>query len=78
MAGEWFMNEEHLTFAHHLADAAGAAIMPFYRRRLAVENKGSADRFDPVTAADRAAESAMRSMISERYPTWRDRRGIWL
>ncbi len=68
MAGEWFMNEEHLTFAHHLADAAGAAIMPFYRRRLAVENKGSADRFDPVTAADRAAESAMRSMISERYP----------
>jgi myo-inositol-1(or 4)-monophosphatase len=34
---------------------------------LAVENK-LARGFDPVTAADRAAEDAMRSMIRQSFP----------
>ncbi len=62
------MSDELLAFAHRLADAAGTAIMPFYRTGLAVENKGSAEHFDPVTAADRAAETAMRELIARNYP----------
>lgn len=59
-------------FAHHLADLAGTAIMPLFRSRLDVQNKAAdADLrpFDPVTAADRAAETAMRAAIRAQYPT---------
>jgi myo-inositol-1(or 4)-monophosphatase len=55
-------------FADVLADAARAAILPFFRAPNNVEHKGG-DRFDPVTEADRAAESAMRALIEEHYPT---------
>jgi inositol-phosphate phosphatase/L-galactose 1-phosphate phosphatase/histidinol-phosphatase len=48
-----------------LADAAGAAIRPYFRQPLAVDDK--ADR-TPVTAADRAAEQAMRSLIEREFP----------
>ena len=44
-----------LAIAHKMADAAGAAILPFFRTDMATENKLS-DGFDPVTAADRAAD----------------------
>src|SRR5579859_7590131 len=54
-------------FLDALADAAAGAILPLFRTRLAVEDKG-ATGFDPVTAADRAAEAAMRKLIGERYP----------
>ncbi len=54
-------------FLESLADAAGAAILPLFRTRLTVEDKGKAG-FDPVTAADRAAEAAMRKLIGDRYP----------
>ncbi len=50
-----------------MADAAAAAIMPHFRAATAVENKG-ADHFDPVTIADRAAEEAMRALISAEFP----------
>lgn len=55
-------------FAEGLAAAAGKAILPHFRTRLAVEDKGDGSLFDPVTEADRAAETAMRSMIAARYP----------
>ena len=51
-----------------LADAAAKAIMPHFRATLAVENK-LAVGFDPVTAADRDGESAMRALIADRYPS---------
>ena len=51
--------------AEELADAAGAAIRPYFRRRLEVEAKADAS---PVTVADRAAESAMRELIAARRP----------
>jgi histidinol phosphatase-like enzyme (inositol monophosphatase family) len=55
-----------LAFADVLADAARAAILPYFRTPLAIESKQAT--FDPVTAADRAAESAMRALIEDRYP----------
>lgn len=62
------MKDELLVFAHGLADAAGAAIMPHYRTGLKVEDKSGGGAFDPVTLADRAAEAAMRQRIMESYP----------
>jgi histidinol phosphatase-like enzyme (inositol monophosphatase family) len=59
---------EFLAFAHELADAAAAAILPHFRTRLAVRNKAAGGAFDPVTAADRAAERVMRSRVAARYP----------
>lgn len=56
-----------LAFAHRLADAAGAVIRPYFRQRLDVVDKGKAG-FDPVTAADREAEAAMRALIRAERP----------
>ncbi|HEY6579151.1 MAG TPA: histidinol-phosphatase [Rhizomicrobium sp.] len=59
-------DEDTILFAHRLADVAGAVIRPYFRRRIAILDKGKAG-FDPVTAADREAEAAMRAVIrSER------------
>jgi myo-inositol-1(or 4)-monophosphatase len=55
------------SFVDKLAAASGETILPFFRTALAVENK-LARGFDPVTAADRAAEDAMRSMIRRSFP----------
>ena len=55
------------SFVDKLASASGDTILPFFRTALAVENKLSRG-FDPVTAADRAAENAMRSLIRENFP----------
>jgi histidinol-phosphatase len=55
------------SFVDRLATAAGETILPFFRTALAVENKQTGG-FDPVTAADRAAEQAMRAMIRKAFP----------
>ena len=55
------------SFVDQLASASGDTILPFFRTALAVENKLTAG-FDPVTAADRAAENAMRALISKNFP----------
>ena len=54
-------------FLDRLADAAADSIMPHFRARPSVESK-HAERFDPVTAADRTAEAAMRRLINQAYP----------
>jgi myo-inositol-1(or 4)-monophosphatase len=54
-------------FLHALADAAEAVTLPRFRAPLEVEDKGSAG-FDPVTAADREAEQAMRALIGAHHP----------
>jgi histidinol phosphatase-like enzyme (inositol monophosphatase family) len=59
--------DEYLQFANELADAAAAAILPHFRAGGGAENK-SAHGFDPVTAADRGAERAMRALLKARYP----------
>ena len=64
------------SFVDQLASVSGDTILPFFRTALAVENK-QAGGFDPVTAADRAAEHAMRALIRKRLPRPRHpRRGI--
>jgi myo-inositol-1(or 4)-monophosphatase len=56
-------------FVDKLATVSGETILPFFRTALAVENKSLADgSFDPVTAADRAAEVAMRTLIRRNFP----------
>jgi inositol-phosphate phosphatase / L-galactose 1-phosphate phosphatase / histidinol-phosphatase len=54
-----------LALAERLADAAGAAIRPFFRASYAHELKE--DR-SPVTEADRAAEAAMRRLLDAEAP----------
>ncbi len=61
------IDRETIAFAHRLADAAGAVIRPYFRRRIDVIDKGIT-AFDPVTAADREAEAAMRALIREERP----------
>ncbi|MCB1476208.1 MAG: histidinol-phosphatase [Rhodobiaceae bacterium] len=53
---------------HQAADAAGAAIRPYFRSRFSTGDKGSDGVFDPVTEADRAAEEAIRAVIREKCP----------
>lgn len=54
-------------FAHKLADASGRAILPHFRKAIAVENKAGLG-FDPVTEADKAAERAIRELLAATYP----------
>ena len=56
--------------AMELARAAGAAILPLFRADHGLEDKGAAkgQAFDPVTAADRDAEAAIRQAIAQRFP----------
>mgnify|MGYP006278862297 CR=1 FL=1 len=54
-----------VALAHRLADAAGAAILPHFRRLADVEIKPDAT---PVTVADRAAEAAMRAILAAARP----------
>lgn len=60
--------EDLLAFLHTLADASAAAILPYYRAPLEVASKGNGSRYDPVTAADRAGEAAIRRLIEQHYP----------
>ena len=57
-----------LAFAHELADASGKVILRHFRRHLSVENKAADGGYDPVTAADRDAEQAMRKLVQSRHP----------
>ena len=65
------MNQETaslLEFARELASAAAEAILPQFRKNIAIEVKQAKD-WDPVTEGDRAAERAIRQLIESRYPT---------
>ena len=55
-------------FVDELALVSGETIRPFFRSALSVENKSRSGGFDPVTAADRAAEAAMRALIKRTFP----------
>ncbi len=65
------IDQETITFANELADAAGAVIRPYFRKVIEVVDKsksGPKPLFDPVTEADRNAETAIRALINKRYP----------
>src|ERR1700729_2972955 len=60
-------------FVDELATISGETIRPFFRsaigvESLGVENKSRSGGFDPITAADRAAEVAMRTLIKRTFP----------
>lgn len=55
-------------FATRLAEAAGAEVLPYFRADLDAENKARGPFYDPVTLADRGAETAIRALIHETYP----------
>ncbi len=54
-------------FVDELASVSGETILPFFRTALSVTDKGNG-QFDPVTAADHAAETAMRNLIRATFP----------
>lgn len=57
-----------LPLAHTLAELAGKAALTHFRRRLKIENKAGEGGFDPVTAADRAAERAISRHLARTQP----------
>ncbi len=59
------MTHDDILLAQRLADAAGAAIRPFYRADFGLETKADAS---PVTLADRAAETAIRKLLLAERP----------
>ncbi|MCZ4351068.1 histidinol-phosphatase [Roseovarius aestuarii] len=67
-------DDDIVATAHAVADNARRAILPYFRQSsLTADNKFCAGDttepgFDPVTAADRAAERAMRDVLAERRP----------
>ena len=86
MADASFTIDAGRALAERLADAAGAAIRPFFRRPIALKTKADAS---PVTEADRAAEAAMRALLAEHVPdhgvlgeefgaTGLDREWVWV
>lgn len=56
-------------FFRELADASGRAILPWFRIGTDTDNKAGAGAFDPVTEGDKAAERAIRDLITRRFPT---------
>ncbi len=59
---------DHLTrFAQHLANAAGDAILPHFRKNAPIDVKKH-EHWDPVTDGDRAGELAIRALIEEHFP----------
>lgn len=59
------MTPKDIALAEKLADAAGAAIRPFFRAKFDQEAKSDSTF---VTEADRAAEAAMRKIIEAERP----------
>lgn len=51
-----------------LADRARTITLPLYSGAMVVDNKGAGGHFDPVTNADREAESALRDLIAAQFP----------
>jgi histidinol phosphatase-like enzyme (inositol monophosphatase family) len=47
--------------------AAAACTLPLFRTKLAIDNKFTVG-YDPVTEADRSAETAIRAVIAENFP----------
>lgn len=59
--------QSYIATAHALAERASEVILPHFRADLTVDHKGGT-MFDPVTVADRDAESAIRQALAEIYP----------
>lgn len=56
-----------LDTARKLANAAGKVTLSYFRKGVLSSHKGGAS-FDPVTAADREAETACREILAREFP----------
>lgn len=61
------VTQADIAFVHKLAEAAGVAIRPHFRKIIPVTDKGKT-AFDPVTAADKGAEVAIRALLKAERP----------
>jgi myo-inositol-1(or 4)-monophosphatase len=68
MTNEPNTHVEFAAFAVDVARRAGDVILPHFRQAIAVDDKGGARGYDPVTEADRGAERVIRDAIRARYP----------
>jgi myo-inositol-1(or 4)-monophosphatase len=61
---------DDIALINRLAEAAGEVIRPYFRRRIEVVDKGAATgaMFDPVTAADKGGEKAIRAVLEAERP----------
>jgi len=59
---------EYELFAIELAREAARVSLPYFRGAYEESDKGGPGAFDPVTQADREAETALRRLITARYP----------
>jgi myo-inositol-1(or 4)-monophosphatase len=61
---------DDIRLINRLADSAGEVIRPYFRRRIEVVDKGAAAgaMFDPVTAADKGGEEAIRAVLETERP----------
>lgn len=73
---------EFASFARALARCARAETLERFSTGCAISDKGESGTFDPVTEADRSAESAIRALIVRDYPShaisgeeWPDKAG---
>ncbi|HWA60109.1 MAG TPA: histidinol-phosphatase [Caulobacteraceae bacterium] len=55
-------------FLVDLNRASAEVILPLFRADHGLEDKGPEGAFDPVTAADKGAEAAIRKLVAERFP----------
>jgi histidinol phosphatase-like enzyme (inositol monophosphatase family) len=55
-------------FLLELNAASAEAILPLFRAEHGLENKAEGGAFDPVTAADKGGEAAIRALIQARFP----------
>jgi myo-inositol-1(or 4)-monophosphatase len=60
--------DARLAAALPIVEAAGGLALAAFRRPIAVENKQGGAGFDPVTAADRAVEAAIRAGLARAWP----------
>ena len=58
----------YLAFALDAAARAGAATLPFFRAGPPAANKRDEGGYDPVTEADRTAETLIRQSLAEAWP----------
>ncbi len=56
-----------LDTAHKLANAASEVTLSHFRNNAAADNKGGG-LFDPVTVADKGAETVMRDILAREFP----------
>jgi len=68
-SGNRVSTSDLLDAMHGAANAARAVTAARFREPLDVDDKAPGDTFDPVTDADRDAETAIRDALAVRFPT---------